>query len=298
MIRRPPPMHALYHYTCEFDALDVLKTFEIRNQTPEPGLARNFIGVRVPPKIHPPRLDKLAGTIEGMPDPGNWHADIAEWAAALLSVMRSDDSYRIIELGCGWGCWLVNMGVAARAHGRSVDLIGIEGDANHLVNAREVLELNGFDDSTFSLHHGIAGPHPGKAIFPNPEAGTAEWGGAAIFDADAETLARAEADPTVQVLDCKTLSQLSGGQEIDLLHVDIQGAELDFVTGNMAELDSHVHRVLIGTHGRIIEGQIMDHFIKAGWLMEMERPAIAPLLGGRPQLGIDGVQLWRNPKWS
>lgn len=291
-----PQIEALYHYYCEFDAFGLITSFALADQAPEEGVLKNFLGVKVPPKIYPRLLASLAGKVEGVPDPGNWHADIAEWGAALLSVVRAEDTYRIVELGCGWGCWLVNMGAAARARGLTVDLIGIEGDRTHLANAAEVLALNGFSEAEYSLHHGIAGPKPGKAIFPDPDADAAAWGGEAIFYPGRRLLKQAEADPTVQVLDCRTLQELSRNQPIDLLHIDIQGAETDYVEGNMAELRRHVRRVLIGTHGRAIEGRLITHFLDQGWILEMERPAVAPLKAGRPVTGIDGVQLWRNPK--
>jgi hypothetical protein len=34
----------------------------------------------------------------------------------------------MIELGCGWGCWMNNAGVAARSTDRRVHVIGVEGD--------------------------------------------------------------------------------------------------------------------------------------------------------------------------
>ncbi len=55
-------------------------------------------------------------------------------------------------------------------------------------------------------------------------------------------------------------------------------------------------RVLIGTDSRVIEGQLCGHFLGHGWRMEMERPALAPLLNGRPEIRIDGVQMWANPE--
>lgn len=293
-----PGIEALYHYYCEYDAYGVMRSFHVTDQTAEEGVLKNFMGVKVPASVYPPILNKLVGTVEPLPDPGNWHADIAEWGAALLSVVRAKDSYRIVEVGCGWGCWLVNMGVAARSRGLSVDLIGIEGDKNHLANAVDVLTLNGFDDTQYSLHHGAAGPKPGKALFPDPEAGTAAWGGAAIFYPDKKTLKKAQADDHVQVLDCKTLEEVGKGEPIDLLHIDIQGAEVDFVTGNMTHITKYVRRVLIGTHSRAIEGKLMDHLLDAGWVLELERPAIAPPHAGKPVTRIDGVQLWANPALS
>lgn len=288
------PLHdALFHYYCEFDAEALLDAFHLLDQPPEPGIVRNFLGTRIEPRVFPPVLEGLAGTVEGRPDPGNWHADIAEWAAALRSVDLARGRYRIVELGCGWGCWITNMGVAARSRGLEVDLVGLEGDAAHLANARRTLVLNGFDEGQFRLIHGVAGPRPGKAIFPDA-AGTS-WGGEAIFYPDARTLARASTDRTVRVLDCATLDELAGGGTIDLLHIDIQGAEADYAAGSLAQMAATVRRVVIGTHSRAIEGRLMDLFLGAGWRLEMERPAIAPPVGGRPEIRIDGVQMWANP---
>lgn len=291
-----PGLSALYNYYCEFDAINTLERYADTTQQPEPDYVRNFLGVRVPPIVFPPILDSRVGTVEPIPDPGNWHADIAEWAAALRAVDGSGDLFRVIELGCGWGCWITNTGYAARKTGRSVEMIGVEGDANHLKNAVLTLEANGFSEDTYTLFHGIAAGKPGKAIFPNVEEGSAAWGGEAIFEPDKDTLARAQDDASVQVLDCFTLGQLSADKTVDLLHIDIQGAETDYVKGNIDDMDRLVRRVLIGTHGRVIEGQLQEFFLDRGWRMEMDRATIAPLSDGRPKLGIDGVHLWANPK--
>lgn len=291
-----PPHDALHHYSCEFDAYGLILSFAVVGQQPEPDLIRNFLGVKIPVKVYPPVLEAMKGQVEPVPEPGNWHADIAEWGGALRAVALAQNGlFRIVELGCGWGCWLVNTGAAARSRGLEVDLIGVEGDANHLDNAREVLEMNNFSEKDFRLNHGVAGPRSGKAIFPNPEKGSAAWGGEAIFYPDEARLAAAAQDPSVQVLDCLTLDVLSSGQVIDLLHIDIQGGETDYVRGNMDSIEQLVRRVLIGTHSRVIEGQLMEHFQKAGWRMEMERPVIAPLQAGNPVTLIDGVQMWANP---
>lgn len=290
----PRPLHeALWHWYSEFDAEALVAAYAVTGQTPEPGIIRNFLGTRIEPLVYPPVLTRMAGTVEGPPAPGNWHADIAEWGAALRSVDLARGSYRIVELGCGWGCWITNMGVAARSRGLTLDLVGVEGDAAHLDHARQTLALNGLAPDSYRLIHGIAAARPGRAIFPKSDG--SGWGNAAVFDADAATLARAARDPAVQVLDCVTLARAAGGGAIDLLHIDIQGAEADFVAGNLDQMAAHVRRVLIGTHSRSIEGRLMDLFLTAGWRIEMERPAIAPLLDGRPEIRIDGVQMWMNP---
>lgn len=297
------PLHeALYHYYCEFDALGLLAAFHQADQTPEPGIIRNFLGTRIEPYVYPPVLTDRVNSVEGLPIPGNWHADIAEWAAALRTVALAQDrgqtTYRIVEAGCGWGCWITNMGVAARARGLDVDLIGIEGDAYHLGSAAKTLALNGFAPDQYALHHGVAGPRPGKAIFPVHAAPGTNWAAEPVFYPDAPTLAAAEARKDVQILDCRTLTDLSRGQPIDLLHIDIQGAEADFVAGNAEAINTHVRHVLIGTHSRAIEGQLYTRFQAMGWTMQMDRPVIAPLVNGKPVTQIDGVHLWANPRFE
>lgn len=286
---------SLYHYTCEFDAVNVIARFWQRDAKPHPDLATNFLGTRIPPQVYPPKLNALKGRVEPPPNPGNWHADIAEWASALRAVRQSSDTFRIIELGCGWGCWLTNTGVAARNIDRKVDLIGIEGNFNHIENARATLQANGFTDADYTLFHGIAAPREGTALFPSPQAEKDLWDGEAIFYPDEETLARARADDAVQVLECYPLARLSDGKRVDLLHIDIQGAETDYVEGNMGDMNKLVARVLIGTHSRSIEGRLIDMFEAAGWYMEMERPALTPIKAGRARTTIDGVQMWANP---
>jgi hypothetical protein len=71
------------------------------------------------------------------------HAHISEWGAALRAVDLARDRFTAIELGCGWGCWMNNTGVAVRRAGRDVRLIGVEGDAVHIAFAHEATAANG-----------------------------------------------------------------------------------------------------------------------------------------------------------
>lgn len=65
---------------------------------------------------------------------------------------------------------------------------------------------------------------------------------------------------------------------------------------NFADIDQYVRRMLIGTHSRIIEGDILRFMIDRGWRLEIERPCIFGLVDGRPQIQVDGVQGWVNGK--
>jgi len=71
---------------------------------------------------------------------------------------------------------------------------------------------------------------------------------------------------------------------------------VDYVTGNRADMKRYVRRVLIGTHSREIEGELMTFMRGQGWDLEAERPALLGIVEGGPMIRIDGVQLWANPR--
>lgn len=287
--------HPLYNYVCDFPALDLIREFAEPNPKATDGVVTNFLGVRIEPRVMSSILEPLAGKVEPIPDPGNWHADIAEWAATLLSVKEASGTYRIIELGCGWGCWLNNMGFVAKKRGLSVDLIGIEGDSSHLENAERTFQLNGFNPSEYRLVNGVAASKEGIALFPKYEEAHENWGAEPIFYPDEKVLAESRAKGDYTELNCYTLETLSNGEAVDLLHIDIQGSELDFVQSNFDGIENLVKRVFIGTHSRYLEGALQEFFLTKGWTLEMDRPVIHRLIEGRPQIEIDGVLQFKNP---
>jgi hypothetical protein len=282
-----------YHYHSRFDAQAVIRAHEVAAIEPRTGYVTNFLGVLTDPKVFPSLLNERVGEVEPVPIPANWHADIAEWAAALRAVDLARDRFTIIELGCGWGCWMANTGAAARRRGLAVRLIGVEGDAVHLAWARESLARNGFADAEIALHHGIAAGHTGAAWFPVlDEAGT-NWGAQPVFEQTGTELETGR----YAALKLFSLAELAEEpQRIDLLHIDIQGGEADLVSASLAVLRDKVAGLLIGTHSREIEGRLFEMLLTAGWVLEIERPAIMTLTESGPVVMVDGVQGWRNPR--
>ena len=284
-----------FFYNSSFDAIEIIHRYSVRDLEPDASHLTNFLGVRIDPKFFPGILDGRENTVEPIPIPANWHADIAEWASALRAVDLANGTFRIVEVGCGWGCWLNNTGVAARSRGLKVDLVGIEGDEAHIAFAREALRTNGFSDDEYRIVRGVASPRRSRALFPIVAKAGSNWGSEPIFDASPEQIAAAVQGGTHQVLDALPLSELVEEGSIDLLHIDIQGGECDFVISNFFDINRLVRRLLIGTHSRVIEGKIFDFLLAHGWKLEMERPCVFALSDGRPQIRVDGVQLWCNP---
>jgi hypothetical protein len=282
-----------YHYRSSFDAEATIRRHAVPGLVPTPGFVTNFLGVRVDPAFVPEALAGKAGTVEPVPIPANWHADIAEWAAALRAVELAGDTFAMVELGCGWGCWMTNTGAAARRARKRLRLTGVEGDAGHVAFARAALATNGFGDAEARVVHGIAAATAGRALWPRQDVPGAAWDLAPVLTPSAAQLAEAEASGTHQVLDVVGLEELLDGP-VDLLHVDIQGGEADLVESCAAMLAAGVRYLVIGTHGRDLEGRLITRLADDGWRLEMERPAILTLDGVVPAVAIDGVQGWRN----
>lgn len=293
----PTPQSPFFHYAAAFDPLEVMHRHAARGLQPKPSFLTNFLGVAIDPKFFPTILEQMAGTVEPVPIPANWHADIAEWGAALRAVDLSAETFTMIELGCGWGCWMNNCGVAARATGRNVHIIGIEGDEGHLSFAQESLRTNGFDADEFTLHRGIAAAGSGIALFPKQNVPGMNWGSEPVFGATESQRAKAVSSGTHDELPMIALSEIMAPhQRIDLLHIDIQGGEADLVDDCIAVLGQKVSYMVIGTHSKQIEGRLYESLLQAGWCLEMERAAIFELVEGAPQIRVDGVQGWRNPQ--
>lgn len=290
--KQPSPF---WHYLSAFDAVGTINKYAKPDLQPSPYYATNFLGVKMRLEFYPKILPALIGKVEPPPIPTNWHADIAEWASCLRSVDLSGQRFVMLELGCGWGCWINNLGVAAKSEGKSVKLYGVEADQQSLRFARLALNDNGITENEFFLSKGIAGKMGNVALFPSesPEEG---GGGVAIFNPSNDQLNEAKESSKYVIMPSVDIDNLIKNEKLlNFMHVDIQGAELDLLTEIFDLLCKKVRYIFIGTHSKQIEAGLFDLFMSNGlWKLEMERPAIFLLSDGRPVIQCDGVQTWRN----
>jgi hypothetical protein len=286
-----------FHYNAAFDPIAVMERHAVSGLAPTPGFLTNFLGVLIDPKFFPSILSERAGQVEPIPIPANWHADIAEWGAALRAVDLAKRNFTMIELGCGWGCWMNNTGLAAKRAGLSTHLIGVEADEGHIRFARESCAINGFGYQNITLHRGIAAATGGVALFPRQQHAGMDWGLEPIMGATSVQQAEALQSGRYDVLPMISLADIARDHaRIDLLHVDIQGGEAELIPRCIQSLNEKVAYLLIGTHSREIEGGLFHCLRGAGWHLELERPAILSLKDGVPTVTVDGVQAWRNPR--
>lgn len=292
--QRTAPASPFLFFNTRFDAEALVTRHEDPARGPVEGMCVNYFGVKVPQKVLPRAVVDHIPAVEAHPLPANWHADTAEFAAALRAVELAGDTFTMLELGCGWGCWMNITGVVARNAGKKVHLVGIEGDRHNFELAEEALEANAFTPADYALHHGIAHAQSGRALFPQQGADEESWGLEPVFSTDPEAYEAAKASGRYTELPMVGFDALAAEHgRFDLVHIDIQGGEAALVAAASAALTRSVAYLVIGTHGRAIEGAIIDTLTEAGWVLEIERPAIMDLKAMFAT--VDGVQGWRNP---
>jgi len=284
-----------WHYHTTFGAVEIILKYAKKQITASPLHVTNFLGVKIRPEFFPGLLDGCAGEVNPIPIPQTWHADMAEWASCLRAVDLSGDTFSMLEIGCGWGCWMNNLGMAAKSSGKTIKLYGIEANLGHLDFARKAFADNEISEEEYVLSHGIAGNIQGEAWFPKIHSGV-DWGGEAVFNPQPQQLdGLRESYQKVPIVDIREL--IKNEKWLDFLHVDIQGAELSVLVDIYELICEKVRYVFIGTHSKQIEGGLFELFLQGNdWSLEMERPAFFNLIDGHPVVSVDGVQAYRNNK--
>lgn len=271
---------------------DVIAAFPPYRGPGTPGFITDFLGVRTRVEF----VQGLApwdGRVEGPPVPGNFHAPAVEWAGVLRSVLDARDRYAAVELGAGWGPWLVAAATAAARRGiTDVTLVGLEAAAAHHAFLRQHLADNGLDPDRHRLLHGAATPADGFVEFPDLDDAAADYG-ATLHTGDALLGRAGGAGRRVPGYSLATL--LAPLEAADLVHIDIQGSEAEVVSAGRDVLRAKARRLVIGTHGRSVEQRLLEELSADGWVLESDRACrYAPNATG---LGLaeDGCQVWRNP---
>jgi FkbM family methyltransferase len=258
-----------------------------------PGSFRDFIGTTTRCSFLPPQYLTLSGTVQHPPmapySPVLHGAP--EWVATLRSVIEATDRLVVLELGAGWAPWLVAAAKAAQRQGiPNFELVGVEGSLDHVAFMTQHFRDNGLNPDAHRLIHGVVGAADGIAQFPKLADPQINYGAEARFHG-------VEAESETEEVRCLSLETLLTSMPIvDLVHCDIQGAEGVVLPAARDTVSSRVRRIVIGTHSRRIEDDLMELFGDLGWWLEHES-ACRRLQhsSGKLTLYEDGTQVWRNP---
>ena len=247
-----------------------------------------------------------------------FNEDYFEWIDVLQSVIDAKKSYTMIELGAGIGCWAVRAAYAVEQYNPNLPyrLIAVEAEPTHFEWMRAHFLDNGIDPDQHLLIHAAVSEKPGEASFyvENPGGSTdpGAWYGQALtkdYEVDLPSpdaiygnfsVRRHQSGAKSITVPAVTLAGiLDGLRLVDLIHVDIQGAEFGVIRSAIQELDQKVKRLHIGTHGRDIEAGLRELLKSHHWRCLADYPSFSqePTPWG-PIDFQDGVQSWINPRFG
>lgn len=217
-----------------------------------------------------------------------------EWQVLLEALAAARDRFCMIELGAGYGPWLTRAGVAWRRRHPDGELVlvGVEAEPEHFRYLVQHLADNGMPGASLRLLHAAASEEDGRAEFEVARMPAADWGTRLAGGAQPIGLLRVVDAPRVEVQAISLNSLAADLGTIDLLHVDIQGSEVPVLRAGSSVLRDRVRRLLVGTHGRDVEAQLIDLLIPLGFHLRYEQSCHYRLDGDRPVLVADGTQVW------
>ncbi len=207
-----------------------------------------------------------------------------EWLDLLHAVTRAKQHFTMLELGAGWGRWLTNAAFALReSSGLPYTLVGVEAEPTHFAWMEEHLRENGVDLDRCRLIQAAVTERDGEVGFRtgNP----ASWYGQSIGGST-----------RVKAVSLATLLEPLEG--VDLITLDVQGAELRVMRAGAGPLNEKVKCVHIGTHSEKIEAGLRSLFRRLGWENLHDFPAGQSASTEWGSIHFeDGVQAWLNPRW-
>lgn len=213
-----------------------------------------------------------------------------EWIDVLEAVMAARKRFTVVELGAGIGTWSVNSIAALRAYSDlPYRVLAVEADPMHFRWMRDHFRLNHLRRRWCRRVHAAVWNTDGTADFYSGEAD--RWYGQTLV-----TIAGPGLDHSVVRVKTVTLARLLRRVDrVDLLHLDVQGAELPVLEQGQSVL-SRVKRVHIATHSAHGEEGLRVLFSDAGWqcLNDYTLGTTAETPAGEVTFR-DGIQTWLNP---
>jgi FkbM family methyltransferase len=286
-----------------------LAVFEGYKKVSEPkkGFYTDFSGVRT--RLSYFGIESHPAELEPSPVPfpdDALHAETIEYLAALTAVESANGSFTAVELGAGYGPWIVFSAKAAQQRGLGpIKLKAVEADLQRHELMRSNLGDNGLpvpevnshiaeDGIDVSLVHGAVSDKNGTLSFGSQS--LLDWGASPIEGGGSVDYRGMTVD--TDIVNAYTIeSVLADLQTVDFMHMDIQGFEYKAIRASLDSLQRKVRVLLIATHSRQLEGEIMGLLHDNGWRLQYEKPCKFTPDSGKDLTALtylDGTQVWIN----
>jgi len=287
----------------------------------EPGFTYNFIGVKTRVDFLDidmyPSLKESYKIQECFPGLPTFDEEYFEWIDLLESVKKAKSGFTMIELGAGYGRWVVNAAAALRLlNPVPCTLIAVEAEPDHFtmlnhhfsdnkLNAEDHVLLNkaiAVSDEPVKFWTGESRVWYGQEIDHTAEDPLSVMGkikmGYRKFFGRMGILPVYEMNKTSVWIPGITLSSiLADYEKIDFIDMDIQGEEFKIINQSLENLNEKVEKMHIGTHSSEVESHLETLLKAEGW--ENLNNYHCNQWNDTPFGKIffqDGVQTWINPR--
>jgi len=256
----------------------------VRRQAPA-GFRVNFLGVRTREAFFTQWGDRRRSTTD-YPD---FDEEYFEWIDLLEAVAHAEGQFTMLELGAGFGYWLANAAAALKqSTNLPYALVGVEAEPTHFRWMKENLIENQVDLSQCRLIEAAVADRDGTIGFhvgETPHGGPADWYGQKI------------GGPTdVRAVSLNTL--LCSLDNVDLIDLDVEGAEQRILEAAGTEINAKVKRIHIETHSHEVEAGLRSLFTELGWVNLRDYPCQSETETEWGRVAFQGgVQSWVNPRF-
>lgn len=245
--------------------------------------------------------------------------DYLEWIDLLESVVAARGSYTMVELGAGFGRWVVRAAFALKQFNGQLPyrLVAVEAEPVTFKWMGQHFQDNGVDAGKHRLLHAASSDVSGDALFyiGGPRGGPwdlppNEWYGQCLakdhdlrgeYQQDGEyngfpVRLHKSGWRSITVPSVTLIGLMADLERVDFLDMDIEGQELPVIRSSIAEMDAKVKRVHIGTHSTEIEAELRQILRQHGWRCLQDYPISTrtETPWGPVDFG-NGVQSWVNP---
>ncbi len=282
--------------------LALFNEFSDASPQPRSGFLTEFVGSVARISLLWDECRDLDGKVLPLPIPCDYHADAVEWIGMLKAVRAATGSFAAMEFGAGHGPWIAASAAAARLRGiKELRLCAIEGDPGRFAFLQQNIEDNDLTSHDVTLIQAAVGISDGSANWPRVSDPRNTAGARPLRDGnhDDEAYLRDMTQDTVQV-EVVSASRLLRSRPIwDFVHIDVQGTEAELCASSLEALSERVRYLVVGTHSRKLDGEVMETLLNGGWQLEHEKPARMNCAPSPTLIALtagDGTQVWRNPR--
>lgn len=224
-------------------------------------------------------------------DPPRQSEEYFQWASILEAAKAAGDCFTFVELGAGYGGWSANAALAARRLGKKYRLLMVEAEPQHLAWIPQNMADNDICEKNYKIMPYAVGE---SGVIPFYIQGPSELGASNAHDWYGQSAVhreyREQLTPSDQTYFGRPVKNLSNGfnsievesrplvgmiehlDHIDLIDMDIQGAEAEVVEDAIDVLDGKAKRMHIETHTPEVEDRLRAVLAKHGWRILWDFP--------------------------